>query len=115
MTKVAQAKRPHVIAALDIGSTKVSVVIGIVNPPVAGFAAVASPISSSQSNSNQDYTLDIVGLGTAINTGLRQGVVVNVEATIESIKKAREEAELMSGYTNQRSLRRGWRYSCEVI
>ena len=100
MTKVAQVKRSHVIAALDIGSTKVSVVIGIVNPPMAGFAAAAaSSLSSGTANSNPNFKLDIVGLGSAVNTGLRQGVVVNVEATIDSIKKAREEAELMSGYS----------------
>ena len=73
------------IAGLDIGSTKVSVVIG-------------TPTLTTTANGHQEITLDIVGLGTAVNTGIRQGVVVNVEATIEAITKAREEAELMSGY-----------------
>ncbi|MES2854638.1 MAG: cell division protein FtsA [Bdellovibrionota bacterium] len=76
-TKVSTSKKQPVIAGLDIGSTKVSIVIG-----------------SLQAEGG----LDIVGLGTASNTGIRQGVVVNVEATIEAISKAREEAELMSGY-----------------
>lgn len=65
------------LAALDIGSTKVSYVI-----------ATASA----------DGKIEIVGVGSAPNTGIRQGVVVNIEATTESIRKAREEAELMSGY-----------------
>ena len=73
------------IAGLDIGSTKVSVVIG-------------TPTLVTNVNGTQDIALDIVGLGQAPNTGIRQGVVVNVEATIEAITKAREEAELMSGY-----------------
>jgi cell division protein FtsA len=80
-------KKHNVIAGLDIGSTKVSLVIGALKadlPPAPG----AQPVIS----------VDIVGLGTAQNTGLRQGVVVNVEATIEAIAKAREEAELMSGH-----------------
>ena len=69
-----------VIAGLDIGSTKVSVVIGTVTA---------------------DSKIEIVGVGTAPNTGIRQGIVVNIEATTDSIKKAREEAELMSGYQVQ--------------
>lgn len=68
---------PPVLAGLDIGSTKVTVVIGTVN---------------------NDNLLEIVGVGTAPNPGIRQGMVVNIEATTESIRKAREEAELMSGY-----------------
>lgn len=67
-----------VLAGLDIGSTKVSFVIGTVNP---------------------DGKIEVAGVGTAPNTGMRQGVVVNIEATTESIKKAKEEAELMSGYS----------------
>lgn len=79
------AKQRGLIAGLDIGSTKVSVVIG-------------TPTLINQANGSQEIQLDIVGLGQAANTGIRQGVVVNVEATIEAITKAREEAELMSGY-----------------
>ncbi len=71
---------PPVLAGLDIGSTKVTVVIGTVN---------------------SENMLEIVGVGTAPNPGMRQGMVVNIEATTESIRKAREEAELMSGYKIQ--------------
>lgn len=67
-----------VLAGLDIGSTKVSFVIGTVTP---------------------DGKIEVAGVGTAPNTGIRHGVVVNIEATTDSIKKAKEEAELMSGYT----------------
>lgn len=88
------AAREVVLAGLDIGSTKVSVVIGIVrvNPNALAANVVAAPLQAS------DLQLEIVGLGTAPSTGIRQGVVVNVESTIEAIAKAREEAELMSGY-----------------
>src|SRR2546426_4164677 len=41
--------------------------------------------------------LDVVGLGVAESRGIRRGVVVTVEAAVESIKKAIEEAELMAG------------------
>ncbi|MFP5519125.1 MAG: cell division protein FtsA [Bdellovibrionia bacterium] len=67
-----------VLAGLDIGSTKVTFVIGTVAP---------------------EGKVEVSGVGTAPNTGIRHGVVVNIEATTESIKKAKEEAELMSGYS----------------
>lgn len=66
------------IAGLDIGSTAVKCII---------------------STLNSEGKIEIVGLGTAPNSGVRQGVVVNIEATTESIRKAKEEAELMSGYS----------------
>jgi cell division protein FtsA len=69
-----------IIAGLDLGSTKVSFVIGSVTP---------------------EGKIEISGLGHAPNVGMRQGVVVNIEATTDSIRKAKEEAELMSGYQIQ--------------
>ncbi|MEI7972899.1 MAG: cell division protein FtsA, partial [Bdellovibrio sp.] len=66
-----------VIAGLDIGSSKVCFVIGKLTP---------------------ENKIELIGVGTAPNTGIRQGVVVNIEAAAESIRRAREEAELMSGY-----------------
>ncbi len=77
-------KRPNIIAGLDIGTTKVSVIIGLVEVDM--------------SSGSPETKLDVIGLGTAPSLGIRQGAVVNVEATIEAIQKAREEAELMSGY-----------------
>ena len=65
------------IAGLDIGSTKVAFVIGTISA---------------------EGQIEIAGIGQAPNSGIRQGVVVNIEATTESIRKAKEEAELMSGY-----------------
>jgi cell division protein FtsA len=55
-------------------------------------------LPSATTNSPQDLSIDIVGLGSAPSLGIRQGAVVNIEATIEAIQKAREEAELMAGY-----------------
>ena len=54
-----------VFAGLDIGSTKVSVTVGIPN---------------SSAGLNADNEIEIIGVGTAPNTGIRQGVVVNIEA-----------------------------------
>jgi cell division protein FtsA len=72
-----QKSKNNIIAGLDIGSTKVSIIVGILG---------------------EDGKVNVAGVGQAPNTGIRQGVVVNIEATTDSIRKAREEAELMSGY-----------------
>ncbi len=66
-----------VIAGLDIGTTKVSLAVATIK---------------------EDQSLQIVGIGTAPNVGVKQGIVVNIDATTEAIRRAREEAELMSGY-----------------
>jgi cell division protein FtsA len=67
--------KPGLIVGLDIGTTKICAVVGELTPG----------------------GVDIVGIGTSPSTGLRKGVVVNIEQTVQSIKKALEEAELMAG------------------
>ncbi len=64
------------IVGLDIGTSKV---VAIVGNAVAGGA------------------IEIVGLGTQPSRGLKKGVVVNIESTVQSIQRAVEEAELMAG------------------
>lgn len=68
-------KADDIIVGLDIGTTKVSVIVGEVT----------------------DDGIDIIGVGNHPSVGLRKGVVVNIESTISSIMKAIEEAELMAG------------------
>ena len=68
-------EKEEIIVGLDIGTTKICAVVG--------------EISGDEIN--------IVGIGTHPSIGLRKGVVVNIESTVESIKKAVEEAELMAG------------------
>jgi cell division protein FtsA len=67
-------KRDSLIVGLDIGTTKICTVVG--------------EASNDQVN--------IIGLGTFPSKGLRKGVVVNIESTVQSIKRAVEEAELMA-------------------
>jgi len=69
------AKKEELLVGLDIGTTKICAVVG--EPTREG--------------------LDIVGIGTHPSVGLRKGVVVDIESTVESIKRAVEEAELMAG------------------
>src|SRR5262245_43515840 len=70
------ARRERYLVGLDVGTSRVTVVVG---------------------ESMDDGTLDIVGIGTAESRGIKRGVVVNVDAAVESIKKTIEEAELMAG------------------
>jgi cell division protein FtsA len=72
------AKKPdkNLIVGLDIGTSKVVAIVGEVN--------------SSE-------TLDIIGVGSHPSRGLKKGVVVNIDATVHSVQRAVEEAELMAG------------------
>lgn len=65
----------NIVVGLDIGTTKICAVVGEVS----------------------HGEINIIGTGTSPSIGLRKGVVVNIESTVESIKKAVEEAELMAG------------------
>ncbi|MCS6838329.1 MAG: cell division protein FtsA [Bdellovibrionaceae bacterium] len=73
-----------VLAALDLGSSKVSFLIAKVN-------------RSSELLPDPLKNIEIVGIGVAPSFGVKQGVVIDIEATTEAIRKARREAELMAG------------------
>ena len=64
-----------IIVGLDIGTTKVTAVVGEM----------------------LEDEINVIGVGSHPSTGLRKGSVVNIESTVDSIKKAVEEAELMAG------------------
>ena len=63
-------------SGLDVGTSKISAIVG---------------------EMTDDGGLDIIGIGLADSRGIRRGVVVNLEAAVESIKKAIDEAELTAG------------------
>jgi len=69
------AKKANIIVGLDIGTTKTCAVVGELT----------------------DQGIDIIGIGSSPSEGLRRGVVVNIDSTVEAIKKAVEEAEKISG------------------
>ena len=72
----------RIIAGLDIGSSKTT-------------ALIAQAVGGGDSGS--EPTLKILGVGQARTTGLRRGVVSDIEETTKSIKKAIEDAERMAG------------------
>ncbi len=67
--------KSELVVGLDIGTTKICAVVG--DPTPDG--------------------VDIVGIGTSPSSGLRKGVVVNIEQTVSSIQRALQDAELMAG------------------
>ncbi len=68
--------KSELIVGLDIGTTKICAVVGELS---------------------DDGIIEIIGIGTCPSTGLRKGVVVNIEQTVQSVRKALDEAELMAG------------------
>jgi len=69
------AGRHPLIAGIDVGTFKVGAVVAEV----------------------LDGRVEVTGVGTAVSTGLRKGIVINIEATVEAIRRAVGEAELMAG------------------
>ena len=66
----------RMIVGLDIGTSKVVSIVGEVSP---------------------EGTVEIIGIGSHPSRGLKKGVVVNIESTVQSIQRSVEEAELMAG------------------
>ncbi len=64
------------IVGLDIGTSKVVAIVGEIS---------------------QEGDIEIVGIGSSPSKGMKKGVVVNIESTVQSIQRAVEEAELMAG------------------
>lgn len=70
----------NMMVALDIGTSKVVALVGEVD---------------------SDGKLDVIGIGKHPSRGMKKGVVVNIDATIDAIQRAVEEAELMAGVNIQ--------------
>ncbi len=70
------AQDKKMIVGLDIGTSKVVAIVGEISP---------------------EGTIEVVGIGSHPSKGMKKGVVVNIESTVQSIQRAVEEAELMAG------------------
>ena len=66
----------RMIVGLDIGTSKVVAIVGEIGP---------------------EGEIEVVGIGSNPSRGMKKGVVVNIESTVQSIQRAVEEAELMAG------------------
>src|SRR5204862_5867987 len=76
-------KNTPYLVSLDIGSTKVCALIA---------------------EMNAQGRVDVIGKGTAVHKGARKGAIIDVAATVEAIKRAAEEAELMAGVQIERAV-----------
>ncbi len=72
---MSRRQQNEMIVGLDIGTSKVVAIVGEINP---------------------DGEVEIIGLGSQPSRGMKKGVVVNIESTVQSIQRAVEEAELMA-------------------
>ena len=66
----------RMVVGLDIGTSKIVAIVGELGP---------------------EGQLEIIGIGSHVSRGLKKGVVVNIDSTVQSIQRAVEEAELMAG------------------
>ena len=66
----------NLLVGLDIGTSKVVAIVAEVSP---------------------EGRIEVIGIGSSASRGLKRGVVVNIESTVQSIQRAVEEAELMAG------------------
>ena len=74
------AHRENYFVGLDVGTSKISAIVG---------------------ETHDEGGLDVIGIGLAEANGIRRGVIVNLEAAVESIKKAIEEAILDGDIPNE--------------
>ena len=73
---MSQGQQKNMLVGLDIGTSKVVAIVG---------------------EMTEEGGIEIVGLGSHPSRGMKKGVVVNIESTVQSIQRAIEDAELMAG------------------
>ena len=66
----------NLIVGLDIGTSFIKAIVGIIN---------------------EDNEIDFLGVGRSKSLGMKRGVVIDISATVQSIEKSVEEAELVCG------------------
>lgn len=69
--------KPNIITGIDIGTSKIRIVVALAKEP--------------------DEKPKVIGVGEVLSTGMRKGVVVDIDEVTENLKKAVEQAELSSG------------------
>lgn len=74
--KMTKRADQNIIVGLDIGTSKVAAIVATVN---------------------DEEGVEVIGIGSYASKGIKKGVVVNIESTVQSIQRAIEEAELMAG------------------
>ncbi|HKM91847.1 MAG TPA: cell division protein FtsA [Candidatus Acidoferrales bacterium] len=84
------AKKANIVVGVDIGSSKVCVLI-------AGVPPADERTSGNTATNGSQATLECMGVGVADSKGLRKGLIVNLEATKIAVERALEQAEDVAG------------------
>ena len=74
------AKKEQIISAIDIGTTKIVAIIV---------------------RKDESAKYDVLGLGKSLSNGVKRGVVINIEDTVQAIEAAKKEAEQQAGFKMQ--------------
>lgn len=77
MTMARKKSAANIVVGLDIGTSKIAAIVGKLKA---------------------NGEIEVLGMGTHPSKGLKKGVVVNIDSTVDSIQRAIDEAERMSGY-----------------
>ncbi len=83
-------KKSRTVASIDIGTSKISVIIGEVTRD----------------------GIDIIGVGSHPSSGIKKGRIINMDSTTDSIKTALEEAEAMTGIEIKSAI---WEYQGDTL
>ena len=75
--------RPYLISGIDVGNSQVKVVVSKID--------------------RESLSVEILGVGSAPSNGLRRGMVVDMEETIDNIRTAVQRAEAMAGVSVKRA------------
>jgi len=91
------AKKANIVVGVDIGSSKVCVLIAGVRPADEKAAAPPASNGGKPAGDAGQTTLECIGVGVADSKGLRKGLIVNLEATKVAVERALEQAEDVAG------------------
>lgn len=69
-------KQREIVVGIDIGTSNIRVIVG---------------------DSRSDFSINIIGVGLSASEGIKKGIIVDLDKTVDSITRAVEEAERMSG------------------
>ncbi|NCN41386.1 cell division protein FtsA, partial [bacterium] len=83
-------KADEFVVGLDLGTTKICAVVG--------------QMTDGSDSDSSDRKFKILAVGNAQSSGIKKGVVVNIEETVDGIRRAIQEAELMAGVEISRAL-----------
>ena len=87
------ARHSNIVVGLDVGSAKICAVVG----EVRAWSPRLCKWEGGREIPGLDGNINVIGAGSAPSKGIKRGVVINIEQTVESIREAVEKAEDSTG------------------